>query len=122
MQDICDKNTIEISPKLRNIFKRHFDRDYILAWYIGIINRYISKDKIKEAIRERYLGGMKCHERRFGASKGTAKFREGTIAFLSDFDSLDFAEIDVLRQLQPKEALAKPIRTINDMEIVFMEE
>lgn len=104
------------------MFRRHFDRDYILAWYIGIINRYVSKEKVMQAIRERYLGGMKRHERRYGASKGTAKFREGTIAFLNDFDSLDFAEIDILRQLKPREALAKPIRTINDMEVVFMEE
>ena len=122
MQDICDKDTIEISPKLRNIFRRHFDRDYILAWYIGIINRYVSKEKVKQAIRERYLRGMEHHEYVYGRSKGTIKFRRGTIEFLNDFDGLDFAEIDILRQLKPREALAKPIKTINDMEIVFTEE
>jgi len=122
MSDICDKDTVEITPRLANMFRRHFDRDYMLIWYVGIINRYVSKERVKEAIRRRYLRWAENHVRRYGASKGTAKFKEGTIAFLNDFDGLDFADIDVLRQLNPREALAKPIRTINGNEIKFMED
>lgn len=122
MPDVCEQTFVEISPELANIFRRHFDRDYMLSWYIGIIRRYLNRDRIKEEIRKRYLRGMEEHEYRYGPTKGAKKFRLGTAEFLNDFDTLSFADIDILTQMNPYETVDKPIKTIDGKPIKLMEE
>lgn len=122
MQDVCDQDTIEISPELRNVFSQHCDRVYMLSWFAGIIRTYVNRDIIKRKIRERYIQGMEQHKADYPFSaKAADKFKKGAIEFLNDFDALSFSDIDILRQLEPKETIRRIITTINGKQIRFME-
>ncbi len=128
MPDVCDQDTIEVSPALRNILQRHQDRDYMLSWFAGMIRTYVNRDLIKQKIRERFLRGMERNIERLGPEYGSGyenaanRYKQGAIEFLNDFDALSFSDIDAIRQILPQETVARIITTINGKQIIFTED
>ena len=111
MPDICDE--VLISPGLELIFQKHYERIYMVNWFLGIIKRCKGKRSAIAMITERYLSesGVNMQNARLfkrtgntDALKAVKKFRKGTEAFLEDFARLSHGDIDTLMQLDEVEA------------------
>lgn len=111
MPDVCDK--VLISSELERIFQKHYERIYMLTWFIGIIRKYRGKFSITKMIRERYLepsGPNMQNKAMFTRSgnenglKAVGKFTKGTTEFLEDFNNLSHTDIDLIIALNDIEA------------------
>lgn len=112
MQNSCDKIQLEngnvyMSPAFKNIISAHYNKQYLLCWYMGQIRLHKGKESIIKGIKKRFSEANKINRNLFeGTSriKAVEKFEEGTKLFLEHFKQLTHSDINKLIEITPEES------------------
>lgn len=127
MNDL-EKDTIQLSPALSRVFRRHFDKDYSLSDVSGIIRRYINKEDSLNAIFGRYhryferaiskYSGDRNPERLINTNAWRQKIRN----LMRDLKLLSHSDFDVLRRFKEDESMQRPIVNVGGKTIILFKE